>query len=70
MKPGKVQGFEGGFIPKNLFQGYIFCFLEDLFGCYIFEQYARETNLKKKRSVILCSAELHHSKNQNKRNLN
>ena len=38
---------------QKLFQGYIFCFLGDSFGQYIFEQYARETNLKKKRSVRL-----------------
>ena len=38
---------------QKLFQGYIFCFLGDSFGWYLFEQYARETNLKKKRSVIL-----------------
>ena len=37
---------------QKLFQGYIFCFLGDLFGRYVFEQYARETNLKKKRSVL------------------
>ena len=36
---------------QKLFQGYIFCFLGDSFGQCIFEQYARETNLKKKRSV-------------------
>ena len=38
---------------QKLFQGYIFCFLGDSFGRCIFEQYARETNLKKKRSVRL-----------------
>ena len=35
------------------FKGYIFCFLGDLVGRYIFEQFARETNLKKKHSVTL-----------------
>ena len=39
---------------QKLFQGYIFCFLEDSFGRCIFEQYARETNLKKKRSARTC----------------
>ena len=39
------------FLFEKLFQGYIFCFLGDSFGRYVFEQYARETNLKKKRSV-------------------
>ena len=39
---------------KKLFQGYIFCFLGDSFGQCIFEQYARETNLKKKRSLSMC----------------
>ena len=38
---------------QNLFQGYIFCFLGDSFGRCIFEQYAYETNLKKKRSVSM-----------------
>ena len=38
---------------QKLFQGYIVCFLGDSFGRYVFEQYARETNLKKKRSVTL-----------------
>jgi hypothetical protein len=37
---------------QKLFQGYIFCFLGDSFGRCIFEQYASETDLKKKRSVI------------------
>ena len=36
---------------QKLFLGYIFCFLGDSFGRCIFEQYAHETNLKKKRSV-------------------
>jgi hypothetical protein len=36
---------------KN-FKGYIFCFLGDSVGRYIFEQFAHETNLKKKRSVM------------------
>ena len=40
-------------IFQKLFQGYICCFLGDSFGRCIFEQYARETNLKKKRSVIV-----------------
>ena len=31
---------------------FAFCFLGDSFGQYIFELFARETNLKKKRSVI------------------
>ena len=38
---------------QKLFQGNIFCFLGDSFGRCIFEQYACETNLKKKRSVKL-----------------
>ena len=38
---------------QKLFQGYILCFLGDSFGWCIFEQYARETDLKKKRSVCL-----------------
>ena len=40
---------------QKLFKGYIFCFLGRLVGEKIFEQYARETNLKKKRSVRLCN---------------
>ena len=36
---------------QKLFKGYIFCFPGDPFGQYIFELFARETNLKKKRSV-------------------
>ena len=36
---------------QKLFKGYIFCFLGDSVGRCIFEQFARETNLKKKRSV-------------------
>ena len=49
--PGsKVAGFVGGLFQK-LFKGYIFCFLGDSVGRCIFEQFARETNLKKKRSV-------------------
>ena len=39
-----------GFIPKT-FQALHFFFLGDSFGRYIFELFARETNLKKKRSV-------------------
>ena len=42
--------FEGGLF-KKLFKGYIFCFLGHLVGEKMFEQFARETNLKKKRSV-------------------
>ena len=48
----KVQGFEGDLF-QTLFKGYIFCFLGDSFGRCIFEQYTHETNLKKKRSVLL-----------------
>ena len=48
----KVAGFEGGLFQK-LFKGYIFCFLGHLVGGKIFEEFARETNLKKKRSVSL-----------------
>ena len=48
----KVEGFEGSLIQK-LFKGYIFCFLGVSIGRYVFEQFVRETNLKKKRSVIL-----------------
>jgi hypothetical protein len=36
---------------QKLFKGYIVCFLGDSIGQYIFEQFAHETNLKKKRSV-------------------
>ena len=43
---------------QKLFQGYIFCFLGDSFGQCIFEQYARETNLKKKRSVSIVGSEV------------
>ena len=32
-----------------------FCFLGVSIGRYVFEQFTRETNLKKKRSVILCA---------------
>ena len=46
------KGFEGGLYQK-LFKGYIFCFLSHLVGGQLFEQFAKETNLKKKRSVIL-----------------
>ena len=48
----KVAGFEGGYFQK-LFKDYIFCFLSHLFGGQLFEQFARETNLKKKRSGSL-----------------
>ena len=47
----KLEGFEVGVFQK-LFNGYIFCFLGHLVGGYIFELFARETNLKKKRNVI------------------
>ena len=47
----KVKGFEVLF--QKLFKGYIFCFLGLSIGWYVFEQFARETNLKKKRSVLL-----------------
>ena len=43
---------------QKLFKGYMFCFLGDSFGRYIFELFARETNLKKKRSVHLCSSQI------------
>ena len=46
----KVAGFEGGSFQK-LFKGYIFCFLGHLVGGQLNEQFAHETNLKKKRSV-------------------
>ena len=46
------EGFEGSLFQK-LFKGYIFCFLGVSIGRYVFEQFARETNLKKKRSVKL-----------------
>ena len=36
---------------QKLFKGYIFCFLVHSVGGYVFELFARETNLKKKRSV-------------------
>ena len=39
------------FSAENLFKGYIFGFLGVSIGRYVFEQFARETNLKKKRSV-------------------
>ena len=48
----EVARFEGDLFQK-LFKGYIFCFLGHLYGRYIFELSARETNLMKKRSVIL-----------------
>ena len=44
--------FEVGSILK-CFKGYIFCFLGNSFGQYIFELFALETNLEKKRSVRL-----------------
>ncbi len=46
------EGFEGSLF-KKLFKGYIFCFVGVSIGRYVFEQFARETNLKKKRSVPL-----------------
>ena len=46
----KVKGFEGSLFQK-LFKGYIFCFLGVSIDRYVFEQFALETNLKKKRSV-------------------
>ena len=46
----KVAGFQGGFLQKN-FKGYIFCFLGHLVRGKIFEQFAGETNLKKKSSL-------------------
>ena len=56
VKPGnfflqKVEGFEGGLFQK-LFKGYIFCLLGNSFGQLIFELFAHETNLEKKRSVM------------------
>ena len=48
----KVTGFEGGLF-QTLFKGHIFCFLVISFGRQIFELFARETILEKKRSVIL-----------------
>ena len=48
----KVEGFEGGLFQKK-FKGYIFCFLGHLVGGQLFELFAHETNLKKKRSVSL-----------------
>ena len=45
---------------QKLFQGYIFCFLGDSFGWCIFEQYAVETNLKKKHSVALSERSLYY----------
>ena len=38
----------------KLFKGYNFCFLGDSVGRCVFEQFAHETNLKKKRSVGMC----------------
>jgi hypothetical protein len=37
---------------KKLWKGYIFCFLGYSVGQYVFELFARETNLKKKHSVM------------------
>ena len=39
---------------QKLFKGYIFCFLGHSVGRYVFELFARETNLEKKRSVTVC----------------
>ena len=39
---------------QKRFKGYIFCFLGHSVGRYIFELFARETKLQKKRSVGLC----------------
>ena len=48
---------------KVLWEGTkIFCFLGDLFGQYIFEQFARKTNLKKKRRVVWVLSEIFTSK--------
>ena len=38
---------------QKLFKGYIFCFLGHSVGRYVFELFAHETNLKKKRNVGL-----------------
>ena len=48
----KDEGFEGSLFQK-LFKGYIFCFVGVSIGRYVFQQFAREKNLKKKRSVAL-----------------
>ena len=40
---------------QNFFKGYIVCFMDHSVGRYVFELFARETNLKKKRSVMLCT---------------
>ena len=48
----KVRGLKGGFVPKT-FQGLNFIYSGHLNGQYIFGLFARETNLKKKHSVIL-----------------
>ena len=48
--PQKLRGLRV-VLDQKLFKTYIFCFLEHSFGRYIFELFARETNLKKKRSV-------------------
>jgi hypothetical protein len=39
---------------QKLFKGYIFGFLGHSVGRYVFKLFARETNLKKKRSVRQC----------------
>ena len=46
-------------LSKKLFKGYIFGFLGDSVARCIFEQFARETNLKKKRSVTFLFTVCH-----------
>ena len=48
-----VQGLRVVLFQK-LFKGYTFCFLGHSVSQNIFELFARETNLKKKRSVKLA----------------
>lgn len=48
----KDEGFEDSLFQK-LFKAYNFYFLGVSIGRYVFEQFARETYLKKKRSVTL-----------------
>ena len=52
-----MAGFEVALFQKH-FKGYIFCFLGHSVSKYIFELFARETNLKKKRSVRECKTGL------------
>jgi hypothetical protein len=47
----RFAGFEGGLF-QNRFKGYIFSFLGHLVGGKVFEEFASETNLKKKRSAV------------------